>query len=431
MQFLTRGLIDSFFTVRGEIMEKVELLAPAGDLERLKIAFEYGADAVYLGGENFGMRSAAKNFSIEDIKEGADFAHERGKKIFVTVNIIPHNEDFIGFKEYLINLEKAGIDALIASDPGVIEVIKETIPEMEIHLSTQANTTNYHSANFWYKQGVKRVVVAREMSFDEISEIRKMTPSSMDIEAFVHGAMCISYSGRCLISNYMTGRDANRGSCAQSCRWKYSLVEEKRPGEYFPVYEDEGGTFFFNSKDLCMIEYIPELIKSGITSLKIEGRMKTSYYVATVVRAYRMAIDEYYKNPDSWKFNPMWLDELKKGSHRHFTTGFYNEKPNHEEQNYESASYVRNYDFVGIVVKPADENGLVTVEQRNKMVVGDEIEIIGPYTDTIVTKIEEMFNEDGDAIMEAPHPRQIVKMKLPVNIGMNFMLRKQIEEIGE
>lgn len=412
-------------------MEKVELLAPAGDLERLKIAFEYGADAVYLGGESFGMRSAAKNFSIEDIKEGADFAHERGKKVFVTVNIIPHNEDFIGFKDYLINLEKAGVDALIASDPGVIEVIKETIPKMEIHLSTQANTTNYHSANFWYKQGVKRVVVAREMSFDEISEIRKMTPNSMDIEAFVHGAMCISYSGRCLISNYMTGRDANRGSCAQSCRWKYSLVEEKRPGEYFPVYEDEGGTFFFNSKDLCMIEYIPELIRSGITSLKIEGRMKTSYYVATVVRAYRMAIDEYYKNPDSWKFNPMWLDELKKGSHRHFTTGFYNEKPNHEEQNYESASYVRNYDFVGIVVKPADENGLVTVEQRNKMVVGDEIEIIGPYTETIVTKIEEMLNEDGDAIMEAPHPRQIVKMKLPVNIGMNFMLRKQIEEIGE
>ena len=269
-------------------MERVELLAPAGDLERLKIAIEYGADAVYLGGENFGMRTAAKNFSNEDIREGVKYAHERGKKVFVTVNIIPHNEDFNGLEDYLLELEKAGVDALIASDPGVISVIKDTIPNMEIHLSTQANTTNYHSANFWYKQGVKRVVIARELSFKEIKELRDNIPDDMDVEAFMHGAMCISYSGRCLISNYMTGRDANRGSCAQSCRWKYSLVEEKRPGEYYPVYEDERGTFFFNSKDLCMIEYVPELIESGITSLKIEGRMKTAYYVATVVRAYRM-----------------------------------------------------------------------------------------------------------------------------------------------
>ncbi len=409
-------------------MNKVELLAPAGDLERLKIAFEYGADAVYLGGENFGMRTAAKNFTMEEIKEGADFAHERGKKVFVTVNIIPHNEDFIGFEDYIRDLEKAGVDALIASDPGVIDVIKETIPNMEIHLSTQANTTNYKSANFWYKQGVKRVVVARELSFKEIKEIKENTPKDLDIEAFMHGAMCISYSGRCLISNYMTGRDANRGSCAQSCRWKYSLMEEKRPGEYFPIYEDERGTFFFNSKDLCMIEYIPELINSGITSLKIEGRMKTAYYVATVVRAYRMAIDEYYKNPQTWKFNPMWLEELKKGSHRHFTTGFYNEKPESNEQNYASASYVRNYDFVGIALDDGDENGLVTVEQRNKMLVGDEIEIIGPYTQTITTSIEEMYNEDGEAIEAAPHPRQIVKIKLPKEIKRNFMLRKAIEE---
>lgn len=409
-------------------MNKVELLAPAGDLERLKIAFEYGADAVYLGGENFGMRTAAKNFSIEDIKEGADFAHERGKKIFVTVNIIPHNEDFEGFEEYLLDLEKAGVDALIASDPGVIDVIKETIPNMEIHLSTQANTTNYKSANFWYKQGVKRVVIARELSFKEIKEIRDNVPQDLDIEAFMHGAMCISYSGRCLISNYMTGRDANRGSCAQSCRWKYSLMEEKRPGEYFPVYEDDRGTFFFNSKDLCMIEYVPELIESGITSLKIEGRMKTAYYVATVVRAYRMAIDEYYKDPENWKFNPMWLEELKKGSHRHFTTGFYNDKPGTEEQNYASASYVRNYDFVGIVLEDADENGLVTVEQRNKMVIGDEIEIMGPYTETMTTTIIEMYNEDGEAIEAAPHPRQIVKMNLPKEVKTNFMLRKAIEE---
>lgn len=409
-------------------MRKVELLAPAGDLERLKIAFEYGADAVYLGGENFGMRSAAKNFTIDEIAQGVKFAHERGKQVFVTVNIIPHNEDFVDFEEYLINLEKAGVDALIASDPGVIDVIKATIPKMEIHLSTQANTTNFHSANFWYNQGVKRVVVARELSFSEIKELREKTPQELDIEAFMHGAMCISYSGRCLISNYMTERDANRGSCAQSCRWKYSLMEEKRPGEYFPVYEDERGTFFFNSKDLCMIEYIPELIDSGITSLKIEGRMKTAYYVATVVRAYRMAIDEYYRNPSNWKFNPIWLEELKKGSHRHFTTGFYNDKPGSEEQNYASASYVRNYDFVGIVVEDKDENGLYTVEQRNKMIVGDEIEIIGPYTSTIDATITEMYNEKSEEISEAPHPRQIVKMKLPDCVGVNFMLRKAIEE---
>lgn len=410
-------------------MEKVELLAPAGDLERLKIAFEYGADAVYLGGENFGMRTAAKNFTIEEIKEGADFAHERGKKIFVTVNIIPHNEDFVGFEDYIRDLEKAGVDALIASDPGVISVIKNTIPNMEIHLSTQANTTNYQSANFWFNQGVKRVVIARELSFEEIREIREKSSQDMDIEAFMHGAMCISYSGRCLISNYMTGRDANRGSCAQSCRWKYSLVEEKRPGEYFPVYEDERGTFFFNSKDLCMIEYIPELITAGITSLKIEGRMKTSYYVATVVRAYRMAIDAYYENPENWKFDPMWLDELKKGSHRHFTTGFFNDKPDTDDQNYASASYVRNYDFVGIVVDEFDEEGYYLVEQRNKMVIGDEIEIIGPYTNTMDTTITEMYDVDGNAIEAAPHPRQLVKMKLPSNVGKNFMLRKAIEEV--
>ncbi|WAW15632.1 peptidase U32 family protein [Peptostreptococcus equinus] len=408
-------------------MEKVELLAPAGDLERLKIAFEYGADAVYLGGENFGMRTAAKNFTIEDIKEGAEFAHERGKRIFVTVNIIPHSDDFEGFEDYIKELDEAGVDALIASDPGVIQIIRDTLPNMELHISTQANTTNYQTANFWYRLGAKRVVVARELSFDEVKEIREHAPEGTDIEAFVHGAMCISYSGRCLISNYMTGRDANRGSCAQSCRWKYNLVEEKRPGEYFPVYEDERGTFFFNSKDLCMIEYIPQIIDAGITSLKIEGRMKTAYYVATVVRAYRMALDEYYKNPQSWKFNPMWLEELKKGSHRHFTTGFFNEKPDEDDQNYASASYVRNYDFVGLVVGDKDENGFFSVEQRNKMVVGDNIEIIGPFTDTMSATIKEMLDEEGNPIEAAPHPRQIVKIKLPDNVGVNFMLRKEIE----
>lgn len=389
---------------------KVELLAPAGDLERLKIAITYGADAVYIGGEIFGMRTAAKNFSKEDMIEGVNFAHERGKRVFVTVNIIPHNEDFKELPEYLKELEDIGVDAVILADPGVLSVVKEVTPNMEVHISTQANNTNYMSANFWYNQGIKRVVMAREMSFDEIKEIREKTPEDMDIEAFVHGAMCISYSGRCLISNYMTGRDANRGSCAQSCRWQYHLVEEKRPGEYYPIYEDERGTFFFNSKDLCMIEYIPQIIQSGIYSLKIEGRMKTAYYVASVVRAYRMAIDEYYKNPETWKFNPMWLQELEKGSHRHFTTGFYINKPESSEQNYESASYVRNYDFIGIV-RDVEDSGLVITEQRNKMCVGDEIEVMGPYKETTYTNIEEMYNEDGEPIESAPHPRQIVKLK--------------------
>ncbi|MCR1953773.1 U32 family peptidase [Clostridioides mangenotii] len=408
-------------------LNKVELLAPAGDLERLKIAITYGADAVYIGGEIFGMRTAAKNFSKEDMIEGVNFAHERGKRVFVTVNIIPHNEDFKELPEYLKELEDIGVDAVILADPGVLSVVKEVTPNMEVHISTQANNTNYMSANFWYNQGIKRVVMAREMSFDEIKEIREKTPEDMDIEAFVHGAMCISYSGRCLISNYMTGRDANRGSCAQSCRWQYHLVEEKRPGEYYPIYEDERGTFFFNSKDLCMIEYIPQIIQSGIYSLKIEGRMKTAYYVASVVRAYRMAIDEYYKNPETWKFNPMWLQELEKGSHRHFTTGFYINKPESSEQNYESASYVRNYDFIGIV-RDVEDSGLVITEQRNKMCVGDEIEVMGPYKETTYTNIEEMYNEDGEPIESAPHPRQIVKLKLGVEVDKDYMLRKIIEE---
>nr|WP_312213031.1 U32 family peptidase [Clostridioides sp.] len=406
---------------------KVELLAPAGDLERLKIAIIYGADAVYIGGEIFGMRTAAKNFNKEDMIEGVNFAHERGKRVFVTVNIIPHNEDFKELPAYLKELEDIGIDAVILADPGVLSVVKEVTPNMEVHISTQANNTNYMSANFWYNQGIKRVVMAREMSFDEIKEIREKTPEDMDIEAFVHGAMCISYSGRCLISNYMTGRDANKGSCAQSCRWQYHLVEEKRPGEYFPIYEDERGTFFFNSKDLCMIEYIPQIIQSGIYSLKIEGRMKTAYYVASVVRAYRMAIDEYYKNPEAWKFNPMWLQELEKGSHRHFTTGFYINKPESSEQNYESASYVRNYDFIGIV-RDVEDSGLVITEQRNKMCVGDEIEVMGPYKETTYTTIEEMYNEVGEPIESAPHPRQIVKLKLGVEVDKDYMLRKIIEE---
>ena len=409
-------------------MRKVELLAPAGDLERLKIAFTYGADAVYIGGEIFGMRSAAKNFSKEDMIEGVNFAHERGKQVFVTINIIPRNDDLLQLKDYLLELQEIGVDAVIVSDPGVFTYVKETIPNMEIHISTQASTTNAASAAFWYKQGAKRVVTARELSFEEIKELRENTPADMDIETFVHGAMCMSYSGKCVISNHTTGRDANKGSCAQSCRWKYTLMEEVGPGEYKQVLDDIDPEFFFNSKDLCMIQYIPEIFDSGITSLKIEGRMKTAYYVATTVRAYRMALDEYYKDPENWKFNPMWLEELKKGSHRDYSTGFFFDRPDSNSHNYKSASYIRNYDFIGLVKSHEEETGLVIVEQRNKMYVGDKIEVIGPYKDTMFATIEEMYDEDGNPIESAPHARQIVKMKVTIKLEENYILRKPIEK---
>lgn len=300
--------------------------------------------------------------------EGVNFAHEKGKKVFVTCNIIPRSEDLQVLRDYLLELEEIGVDAVIVSDPGVFKIVKETIPNMEIHISTQASTTNYVAANFWYNKGAQRIVTARELSFEETKEIREHIPEDMDIEAFVHGAMCMSYSGKCTISNYTTGRDANKGSCAQSCRWKYTLMEENK-GEYTPVVEDIDPEFFFNTKDLCMIKYIPQIFESGITSLKIEGRMKTAYYVATTVRAYRMAIDEYYKDPENWEFNPIWLEELKKGSHRDYSTGFFLNRPDENSNNYESASYIRNYDFIGLVKDYDEETGLYIVEQRNKMYV--------------------------------------------------------------
>lgn len=315
-------------------MKRVELLAPAGDLEKLKYAIIYGADAVYIGGQVFGLRAAAKNFSFEEMKEGIEFAHARGKRVFLVLNIIPHNEDIHYLEQYIEQIKDLGLDAVILSDPGTFMFVKQYAPELEVHLSTQANNTNYMSANFWHAQGVKRVILARELSFDEISEIRAKTPPTLELESFVHGAMCISYSGRCLMSNYMAGRDANRGACAQPCRWEYNLVEKTRPGEYFPVEETEDGTFFFNSKDLCMIQSVPDLIKSGLDSLKIEGRMKTIYYVASIVRAYREAIDTFYKDPENYVYNPEWFEEIQKVSHREFTSGFYDHKPTHEDQLY-------------------------------------------------------------------------------------------------
>lgn len=406
-------------------MNKVELLAPAGDLERLKIAITYGADAVYVGGQIFGLRAAAKKFTLADLAEGVDYAHERGAKVYVTANIIPHNEDLDGFPEYLKSIYDIGVDAVIVSDPGTFSIVRETVPNMEIHISTQANNTNYMSVKFWSNLGASRVVLARELSFDEIKDISEKSPDEVELEAFVHGAMCMSYSGRCLLSNYMANRDANRGECAQPCRWKYNLVEEKRPGEYIQVIEDEKGTYFMNSKDLCMIEYIPEIIESGITSLKIEGRMKTTYYVALVIRAYRMAIDSYYKDPQNWVFNTEWLEELKKGSHRDFTTGFYLNKPGHTEHHYDNTSYVRDYSFIGIVKDYDNETKIATVEQRNRFFLGDDIEIFGPNSDVINMKISDMWDEDMNPLEVAPHPQQIIKMKIEKPVFENYILRKE------
>lgn len=405
-------------------MNKVELLAPAGDLEKLQAAIIFGADAVYVGGESFGMRTAAKNFSPEEMRTGVEFCHSRGKKLYVTLNIIPHNDDFKGLEEYLKFLQEIRVDAVIVADPGVLMMVKKHAPEMEIHLSTQANNTNYHSARFWYEQGVKRIVTARELSFAEIKQFREVIPKEMEIESFVHGAMCISYSGRCLLSNYMTSRDANRGSCAHPCRWKYYLVEEKRPGEYFPIEEDESGTYIFNSKDLCLIDSIKEVIESGINSLKIEGRVKTAYYVATVVRAYRIAIDRYYEDPDGYQFDPELLEEVKKASYRDFTHGFYIDRPDHEAQNYGSSSYIRNYDFVGVVRQNSED--LTLVEIRNRTFVGDEVEIISPHLrETIYAKVHEMYNENMEAIEVAPRPKEFVWMKFGVNLEKDSFIRKK------
>ncbi len=406
-------------------MKKIELLAPAGNLEKLKMAVLFGADAVYIGGQRFGLRASADNFSPEDMKLGVDFAHERGCKVYVTVNIIPHNQDLIGLPEYIKQLESTGVDAVIVSDPGVFTIVRSMAPDMEIHISTQANNTNYLSAKFWYELGAKRVVVARELSFEEISEMAALTPADLDIEAFIHGAMCISYSGRCLLSNYMTGRDSNKGACSHPCRWKYSLVEEKRPGEYYPVYEDERGTYIFNSKDLCMIEYIPQLIAAGIFSFKIEGRMKSSFYVATVVSAYRKAIDAYMADPENYTFDPQWLVELSKASHREYTTGFYFNKTTEKDQIYHTSSYIREYDFVGMVLEYDKVTGIAKIEQRNRMIVGDEIEVVIPGKDYFIQTIEAMKNEEGESIRTAPHAQMTVYMPMQQEVLPFTILRKK------
>ncbi|MDE7434527.1 MAG: U32 family peptidase [Lachnospiraceae bacterium] len=408
-------------------MRPVELLIPASSLEVLKIAVVFGADAVYIGGEVYGLRAKAKNFSREDMEEGIAFAHAHGVKVYVTANILAHNEDLAGVRQYFAELREIGPDALIISDPGVYMIAKEVCPEIERHISTQANNTNYGTYRFWWEQGAKRVVTARELSLDEISGIREHIPQEMEIETFVHGAMCISYSGRCLLSNYFTGRDANQGACTHPCRWKYAVVEETRPGEYLPVYENERGTYIFNSKDLCMIEHIPELMEAGIDSFKIEGRMKTALYVATVARTYRKAIDDYRTSPELYRQNMDWYRQQIMGcTYRQFTTGFFFGKPSDESQIYDHNTYIRDYTYLGII-EGRNDQGMYRIEQRNKFSVGEEIEVMKPGGDNLTVTVRGIMDEEGNPVESAPHPKQKLYVDLGIELDQYDILRRQEE----
>ena len=404
-------------------MRRPELLIPASSLEVLKIAVIYGADAVYIGGEAFGLRAKAKNFSMEEIKEGIAFAHAHD--VYITANILAHNGDLDGVREYFAELREIKPDALIISDPGVYMIAKEVCPKIERHISTQANNTNYGTYRFWYEQGAKRVVSARELSLAEIKEIRANIPDDLEIETFIHGAMCISYSGRCLLSNYFTGRDANQGACTHPCRWKYAVVEEKRPGEYLPVYENERGTYIFNSKDLCMIEHIPELMESGIDSFKIEGRMKTALYVATVARTYRRAIDDYKQSPELYREHMAWYQEqISNCTYRQFTTGFFFGKPSDEAQIYDNNTYVKEYTYLGIVGE-RNEEGLYRIEQRNKFSVGESIEVMKPDGANITVTVQRIVDEEGNDMESAPHPKQVLYIDLGQPLAMYDILRRK------
>ena len=406
-------------------MRRPELLIPASSLEVLKIAVIYGADAVYIGGEAFGLRAKAKNFSMEEIREGIAFAHAHDVKVYITANILAHNGDLDGVREYFAELREIKPDALIISDPGVYMIAKEVCPEIERHISTQANNTNYGTYRFWYEQGAKRVVSARELSLAEIKEIRANIPDDLEIETFIHGAMCISYSGRCLLSNYFTGRDANQGACTHPCRWKYAVVEEKRPGEYLPVYENERGTYIFNSKDLCMIEHIPELMESGIDSFKIEGRMKTALYVATVARTYRRAIDDYKQSPELYREHMAWYQEqISNCTYRQFTTGFFFGKPSDEAQIYDNNTYVKEYTYLGIVGE-RNEEGLYRIEQRNKFSIGESIEVMKPDGANITVTVQRIVDEEGNDMESAPHPKQVLYIALGQPLAMYDILRRK------
>ncbi len=412
----------------GDKIIRPELLAPAGNLEKLKIALTYGADAVYIGGEEFSLRVAADNFTIDEMKQGIEFAKERDKNVYLTANIIPHNRDIDEYAKYLKEVKDIGVDAVILSDLGMFDITREIAPDLDVHISTQANNVNYRSAQKWYEMGAKRVILAREMSMEEIGEIRKRVSPELELEAFVHGAMCISYSGRCLLSNYMTERDSNQGACSHPCRWKYYLMEEQRPGEYMPVFENERGTFIYNSKDLCMIDHIDTLIESGLSSFKIEGRVKSEFYVATVVAAYRQAIDRYLENPKDWKPDQAWRDELAKVSHRAYTTGFYLGKPSGKEQHYASSSYIRNYDMVGTVAEFDEKTMTAKVIQKNRFFAGDEVEFLCPDGSFFTEKIEEIKDENGIALEVANRPQSIVYIKTSKKAEKNAFMRRKREE---
>lgn len=406
-------------------MKKPELLAPAGNMEKMKMALRYGADAVYLGGKAYGLRAFGGNFSREELKEAMEFAHGLGRKVYVTVNIFPHNRDLAALPDYLRYLQEIGTDALLVADLGIFTMCREIVPEMELHVSTQANNTNWATVRAWQSLGAKRVVLAREMSLAEVREIREKC--DVDLEMFVHGAMCISYSGRCLLSNYFTGRDANMGSCAQSCRWKYALVEETRPGKYFPIEEDERGTYIMNSKDMCLLPHIADVIESGVESLKIEGRMKSVHYVASVVKAYRLAIDAYFDHPDTFQIEPAWLEELEKVSHRPYTTGFYYHQPTQDDQVYGTSSYIQTSEFVGLVRSYDEKTGWALVEQRNNMKLGQEIEVFQPTGPLYRQAIGAMRDEDGNAITVAPHPQQLLYMKMEQPVEPYTILRRDYQ----
>ena len=404
-------------------MKKPELLIPASSLEVLKTAVMFGADAVYIGGDAFGLRAKARNFSHDGMKEGIEFAHAHDVRVHVTVNILAHNYDLDGVEKYLHELKDLRPDALIIADPGIFMKARRICPEIDIHVSTQANNTNYETYNFWHDLGAKRVVAARELSMTEVKEIKEKIPEDLEMECFIHGAICISYSGRCLLSNYFTGRDANHGACTHPCRWKYAVVEEKRPGEYLPVYENERGTYIFNSKDLCMIEHIPDLVDAGVDSCKIEGRMKTALYVATVARTYRKAIDDFFESEEKYRQNMHWyLEQISKCTYRQFTTGFYFGKPSEEAQIYDNNTYVNEYIYLGIVYD-IDERGLARIEQRNKFCVGDEIEIMKPDGTDVKCVVKAMLNEEGEEVDSCPHSKETIFLDLSEKPSQYDILR--------
>ena len=405
-------------------MKKPELLVPASSLEVLKIAVLYGADAVYIGGEAFGLRAKARNFSMKDMEEGIRFAHAHGVKVHVTVNILAHNRDLDGVRTYLKELKALAPDALIIADPGVFTMAREICPEIDIHISTQANNTNYETFLFWHRMGARRVVTARELSLSEIREIREKVPEDLEIETFVHGAMCISYSGRCLLSNYLTGRDANQGECTHPCRWKYSIVEETRPGEYMPVFENERGTYIFNSKDLCMIGHLEDLCSAGVDSMKIEGRMKTALYVATVARTYRKAIDDLMEDPEKYRSNMPWYQEqISNCTYRQFTTGFFYGKPSSESQIYDSNTYIREYTYLGFAEEVCPD-GRVRITQRNKFVTGETIEIMKQDGRNLRATVRSICDENGTQTDSAPHPQQVLYVDLGPGIDTYDILRR-------